>query len=476
MEKDKIKEKYKEMNIKTKKNMLTKMLISSSLLLSTTVGLSLALTSCGKKNNLGTPDEVKKTNYLFDLNPKFVDDYGKDANKDNLVLESDVVNLDGGKGYNKDFFLQVDPTFKNSKFFNEKNEDVTKSFGNVFVYYLNFDKVKKEIAFDINEETLSKFSKIEDIKEHISFKLLEKNVVDVDGKPSSKLSLVDDPTNDVKLSFWTKENDNDKEIISDNDVTKIKKVKISLPSSCFPLANPKCMYGILVSFKSIGSDEIKTVVVKFVNDSEFKYFNDKKFYEEFEKDVNMLTNDSSFVEILKVGDKKFNDYMSNVLSESKKDATTSMDGEDDIRCDEIATKNGEKWEFKSEVFFGKDDASNKKDINKLAKYLEKHLSLTLDVEKSKNKDSLCFDPSSLLQKIGDDHCKYRLCVDNDGKYKNNIFLSIGNKSTIDQGEEKTLNLEFDATNIINEKNVAKLTIKQLNKDFFTKDIEVKFKK
>ena len=88
-------------------------------MLLSTVGLSLALTSCSKVD-LNGPDMPHGASYLFDLKPKFLSNDGKDANESNLKFESDVKKLlDASKGYNEKFFNELDLSFENHTF--EKN-------------------------------------------------------------------------------------------------------------------------------------------------------------------------------------------------------------------------------------------------------------------------------------------------------------------------------------------------------------------
>lgn len=85
-------------------------------MLLSTVGLSLALTSCSKVD-LNGPDMPHGASYLFDLKPKFLSNDGKDANESNLKFESDVKKLlDASKGYNEKFFNELDLSFENHTF------------------------------------------------------------------------------------------------------------------------------------------------------------------------------------------------------------------------------------------------------------------------------------------------------------------------------------------------------------------------
>ena len=82
------------MFVKTKKITLSKILISSSLLLST-IGLPLVLTCCSKKNDLVGPlDQPHHTGYLFKSQPKFFNDKGEEKNY-KLSQEKGILPVEG---------------------------------------------------------------------------------------------------------------------------------------------------------------------------------------------------------------------------------------------------------------------------------------------------------------------------------------------------------------------------------------------
>ena len=243
-----------------KKNALIKTLIGSGLLLST-VGLSFALTSCSKKSenpnkSSENPDKSSEnpnkssenpdkpngdTSYLFSFKPSFLGHDGKDASEGNLILESEVKKildekLDVEKGYNEDFFKELEPSFENNVFVDKndgKNGEVNYeelSFGDIDVYYLNIDNIEKAVNFDINDKMLDKCHKIDDVKKHISFNHFIKRNITRNNDKVTQLLIHDENNSDNRffLAFYGKDSDGrDIEITKDEDVSKIKKVKIN---------------------------------------------------------------------------------------------------------------------------------------------------------------------------------------------------------------------------------------------------------
>ena len=468
------------MSIKTKKIALAKILISSSLLLST-VGLSLALTSCSKNGSGGgEPGKPHGANYLFDLKPKFLNNKGKDANESNLKFESDVKKLlDASKGYNEKFFNELDLSFENHTFEKkidkgEKShyEDITPTLGDVDVYYLNLDNLTKAVNFDINDEMLSKCNKIEDVKKYISFAFFNKeNVAQESGEKVTKLVVqsLDEKKGDL-LTFHGKEDNGD--IKKDEDISKIKKATIDFSSSTFvsSLKN-EGLCGLLVTFKSIEGDEkTKSIAIKFVNNNdEFKYF-DSKLYEDFNKDIKDVADDY-FITITEIGEKKFDEFITNKLNISNESASSSKTT---FKIETIAKKVDDKWQFTTSDFFGK----NPLKLSALENYLKNTFSLNLDVKKSKKQETLCFSGSSLIEKIGDEKCKYLLCSgkDSGNKYNENMVVSYHDKDgkveIANKGDYNTYDIPFSYDK--SDEFVAKITIKQLDLDFVSIDIKAKF--
>lgn len=467
------------MSIKTKKIKLTKILIGSSLLLATT-GLPFALTSCGKKGTSDGDSDKHSTSYLFKLEPKVFDKDGKEVN-DNLVLENTTKELlDKTKGYNEKFLSQLDLSFENHKFEekdknNENNyNDITANLGDITVYYLNTNNLDSSIAFDINEQMLSKCSKIDEVKKYISFKSLSKQKVQNDEKPK----LVVESLDEKNLSFLGKDNDKDIEI--GEDVSKIKKAKITFPVDISASLKEDGLCGLLITFNPIDGDEkVKTIVVKFVqNDDEFKYLNPKS-YDDFNKDIEDIDEmvKDYYVVVDSIGSKKLDQYITDKMNEEKSDVDLSK----------IATKtsdqsNNEKWNFNSGDFFG---TNSKKLLSDLKNYLEKILFIVLDEEKSKDNATLCFDASSLLNNK-DYH--YVLCFkkkkNGDTNFKSfkseDISIHYGEKEAKD-GKFNTYDIHIEETekaDIKDGKFVVKYVVKQLNLDFISKkfDLLIAFKK
>lgn len=102
----------------------------------------------------------------------------------------------------------------------------------------------------------------------------------------------------------------------------------------------------------------------------------------------------------------------------------------------------------------------------------------MDVEKSKKQETLCFSSSSLIEKIGDEKCKYLLCFgkDSGNKYNENMVVSYHDKDdevkTATKGTYDTYDVPFSYDK--SDEFVAKITIKQLDLDFVSTDIKVKF--
>ena len=484
------------MNIKTKKIKLTKILIGSSLLLATT-GLPFALTSCGKKDTSDGDSNGDKhsTSYLFKLEPKVFDKDGKEVN-DNLVLENVSKELlDKTKGYNEKFLSQLDLSFENHKFEKvEKNtennkdtyKDITETLGELTVYYLNTNSLDDSIAFDINEQMLSKCSKIDEVKKYINFSFLKKQKGQDDDKPKLIVQSVDEKNND--LSFYGKDDkNNDIKIDNDAGVSNIKKAKITFPQAISTsLKDNNGLCGLLITFNSIDGDEnVKTVVVKFVKkNDEFKYFNPKS-YDDFSKDIDEMTNDY-FIMLEDIDGTPFDKYITEQLNKDKSTndkpkaptgSSSSNDEDVDSEIDfaKIATKKtDEKWEFNAKVFF--EEGDNKKSLDVLKKYLKENLSLVLDEEKSKEKKSLCFDTSSLLDKK---EYHYFLCIkkSNNDKYSSkDISVYYGENGIAKDGEYGTYDIKIEEKDIKEGKFVAKFVIKQLDLEFISKNIELTFKK
>lgn len=466
------------MFVKTKKITLSKILISSSLLLST-IGLPLALTCCSKKNDLVGPlDQPHHTSYLFKSQPKFFNDKGEDVSA-NLILEADVKKLlDIKKGYNEKFFEQLDSSFGNHTFeeesvVNEKTDykDITPSLGDVDVYYLNVDDVEKKINFDINDQMLDKCGSIADVKKYISFSFFnKKKVSDTSGNNTQVTKLLLQKPNEKKLlAFYGKESNDkkDEEITVDTDVAKIKKATIDFSSSEFTSLKDDGLCGLLVTLKSFDENSnSKTIVIKFVkNNEEFQYF-DLKSYENFDKEIEEVANDY-FINITTIDNKNFNDFISEKLNNDKKPI--------EIEKGEIAIKNEEdpdKWVFNVNSFF--EENSNLK-LSTLEKYLANKFSLTLDIDKTKKYKTLSF-VNSLPQKIDDKDYKCLLCIGKniDANKYNDIVVENNNKEVTKKSTAGTYDIEFSNSN--EEKNaMGKITIKKLDIDFISKDIEIEFK-
>ena len=467
------------MFVKTKKITLSKILISSSLLLST-IGLPLALTCCSKKNDLVRPlDQPHHTGYLFKSQPKFFNDKGEDVSA-NLILEADVKKLlDIKKGYNEKFFEQLDSSFGNHTFeeesvVNEKIDykDITPSLGDVDVYYLNVDDVEKKINFDINDQMLDKCDSIDDVKKYISFSFFKKKKVsDTSGNNTQVTKLLlQKPEPDEKLLAFYGKGSNDKKdekIIVDKDVAKIKKATIDFSSSEFTSLKDDGLCGLLVTLKSFDENSnSKTIVIKFVkNNEEFQYF-DLKSYENFDKEIKEVANDY-FINITTIDNKNFNDFISEKLNNDKKPI--------EIKKGEIAIKNEkdvDKWVFNVNSFF--EENGNLK-LSTLEKYLANEFSLTLDIDKTKKYKTLSF-VNSLPQKIDDKDYKCLVCIGKniDANKYNDIVVENNNKEVTKKSTTGTYDIEFSNSN--EEKNaVGKITIKKLDIDFISKDIEIEFK-
>lgn len=467
------------MFVKTKKITLSKILISSSLLLST-IGLPLALTCCSKKDNsVGPSGQPHHTGYLFKSQPKFFNDKGEDVSA-NLILEADVKKLlDIKKGYNEKFFEQLDSSFGNHTFekesvVNEKTdyEDITPSLGDVDVYYLNVDDVEKKINFDINDQMLDKCGSIADVKKYISFSFFnKKKVSDTSSSNTQVTKLLLQKPDEKLLAFYGKESNDkkDEEITVDTDVAKIKKATIDFSSSECTSLKDDGLCGLLVTLKSFDENSnSKTIVIKFVkNNEEFQYF-DLKSYENFDNEIKEVANDY-FINITTIDNKNFNDFISEKLNNDEKTI--------EIEKGEIAIKNkddADKWVFNVDSFF--EENSNLK-LSTLEKYLANKFSLTLDIDKTKKYKTLSF-VNSLPQKIDDKDYKCLLCIGKniDANKYNDIVVknNNNNKEVIEKSAAGTYDIEFSNSN--EEKNVVgKITIKKLDIDFISKDIEIEFK-
>ena len=461
------------MFVKTKKITLSKILISSSLLLST-IGLPLVLTCCSKKDDSNQPHH---TGYLFKSQPKFFNDKGEDVSA-NLILEVDVKKLlDIKKGYNEKFFEQLDSSFGNHTFEKESvvsektdYEDITPSLGDVDVYYLNVDDVEKKINFDINDQMLDKCDSIDDVKKYISFSFFnKKKVSDTSGSNTQVTKLLLQKPDEKLLAFYGKESNDkkDEEITENTDVAKIKKATIDFSSSEFTSLKDDGLCGLLVTLKSFDENSnSKTVVIKFVkNIEEFQYF-DLESYENFDNEIKEVANDY-FINITKIDNKNFDDFISEKLNNEEKTF--------EIEKKEIAIKNKEnadKWVFNVDSFFKEN--SNLK-LSTLEKYLADKFSLTLDIDKTKKYKTLSF-VNSLPQKIDDKDYKCLLCIGKniDANKYNDIVVENNNKEVIKKSTAGTYDIEFSNSN--EEKNaVGKITIKKLDIDFISKDIEIEFK-
>ena len=383
------------MSTKIKKITLTKILTGSSLLLST-LGLPLVLTSCSKKSDTPGHDGPDKPDphgakYLFKVQPKFFNDKKNDVTEASLVTESKAKGfLDESKGYNKEFFKKLDATFENKEFFkenkeatneNEKYENITSSFGEFVTYYLNIDNIDKKINFEINDEMLSKCSSIKDVKKYIEFDFVDKQKLkkggNADGGEEETRLVVqnDEKGKENLLTFYGKELKDGKDVdvkIDKNDKVKdIKKATIDFSNKTFvdSLKN-NGLCGLIIKLNPIeGDDEkkAKTIVVKFVKNDEFKFFN-QEIYNSCENDMNTIVNDYYFV-IKQVGDKEFNDFVSEDLIAGNR--LDILPNKEDI-CDILK--------------------QDEKKIDEFAKYLEEKFSLKMDVKKSLLKHAICLVP------------------------------------------------------------------------------------
>ena len=479
-----------------KKNALIKTLIGSGLLLST-VGLSFALTSCSKKSenpnkSSENPDKSSEnpnkssenpdkpngdTSYLFSFKPSFLGHDGKDASEGNLILESEVKKildekLDVEKGYNEDFFKELEPSFENNVFVDKndgKNGEVNYeelSFGDIDVYYLNIDNIEKAVNFDINDKMLDKCHKIDDVKKHISFNHFIKRNITRNNDKVTQLLIHDENNSDNRffLAFYGKDSDGrDIEITKDEDVSKIKKVKINF-SWINSLAFFDYPYGLLVKFKPFVSNEkaTKSIVIKFISDDEYKFF-DPKLYENFDKDISDMKNDYFFT-LGKIGEKNAIEYFTTLN-------TMYMlgGGIDSSSSDEITYLHMINKIFKDKTVFASDE------LFRLKKYLKQSFNLTLDVEKSIIYKTLCLIPS-FSQIIDNKQCTYLLCFGKHSREKYKDEINVLYRENDEYKQAKINNGTYNIPIEIKEgKIVVKILISQLGINFMNKDIEIDLK-
>lgn len=187
--------------------------------------------SCSKKTKNDVNNDKKskkKINYLCDITPKLINDDGtKDEN--NIISSTHAKNLLNKSYLNNNFLNEFDQTLKNPTFVkyenngdhNSKIKDITPSFGEIKVYYLN-EKVmttKKEIIFMINKNMLKEIN-IKDLNKMIKIQSFDKKLVTNDDKPNLKLFVNNE--NNCKFSY---ENENNAEMKLENneDIKKLKK-------------------------------------------------------------------------------------------------------------------------------------------------------------------------------------------------------------------------------------------------------------
>ena len=259
---------------------LVRTLIEGSLLISN-FAFTFALTSCSKKNN---DNENNTSRYLCNLTPKLIND-------DCTENESDIISstfaknlLNEGYGFNHNFLDQIDPTFDDPLFLKRENKndsnskitDITTSLGKIKVYYLNAEvgRSKKEIVFTINSDVLYKINTLNDLNKIIKFQSFTKWLVNDGDKSSLKLLVSEE--NDQNF-FWEIENNVETAVINNEDVKKIKKIKLHFPNNIPTDLNSSGFGGFLLTFKTLEGKKPITIVIKFVNGKEYKFFNAKDF-------------------------------------------------------------------------------------------------------------------------------------------------------------------------------------------------------
>ena len=240
--------------------------------------LIFALTSCSK--------EIKKDNYLFNYIPKLINDDCTE-NEIDIISSTFAKNLlNENQCFNHNFLNQLDWTFGNLSFMKKKNKndsnseitDITASLGEMKVYYLNAEVgiSKKEIVFTVNDSVLNEINTMNDLNKIVRFYFFTKELINNDGDKSS-LKLIVNEENDQNF-FWKLENNVETKIRKNEDIKKIKKIKIDFSNKIPTDLNSSGFGGFLVTFNTLSGKKPITIVIKFVNGKEYKFFGDKNFY------------------------------------------------------------------------------------------------------------------------------------------------------------------------------------------------------
>ncbi len=472
------------MNIKTKKIKLTKILIGSSLLLST-VSLPLALTSCSKNKNTPSEDNEQQkilTSYLFNLdNPQLLDDKDEPIdNKDTLFLKDNVKNLVNDlktkDGYKDDFLTKLDSPIEKiyKKGENDQYFEVN-DLGEIVVHYLNSSLAAgKCLSFAVNEEVFSGFDKFEDIKNNISCSKIKLNDhLTIDSKEVKGFEIVD--KQDVKFcTGFDKASNKDQfydEKKDDAKISDIKKIKIDL--------NDTSSNGFLITFKPAKGEGNKTIIFKYVDDKEVELYKEE-FYKNFEEKKVEEIVDDFFITCDADWGKYLESQFDSASADIKKkfgDKKLTQDATNAKLLSDITSNNFANLEEKL-----LDDFLGLLHETKLVDFV-------FDVKKSKEHKTLCLDQNSLKSKvqINGKNVKYSLCINDslkteiESKMKINIAITNNDKDVEHDNNNHTLNVVLNSDDFKDNDGLVnfKLTCKYGDNIFWSKEvkkIEIKFDK
>lgn len=414
---------------------LAKVLIRNFLCFSSLI-LPFTLANCSNKIKFHDGDEeIQEINnhmYVFNIKPKLVDINGKEQeNSDDIVSCSSSNNwLTLNPHFNENFLNELDSTREKPIFVNDNGASITSSLGTLHVYYLNAQSknIGDEIIFYINEEIFNKNTEVDDFNDLIRLRGFERKVKNNNGgKNLNQLIVKDAKHYGVKLSFEDKEDDgklspeniealqiikefkkmdegNNNKLPTEN-IKKIKKVKFRFKKEKIKSLCENGFGGWLLTFRPIPNQKATTVVIKFVNNEEYKFFADENFYKQ---DIFKNYKKNYFITLNKIGEESVKSFL-----------------EQQIKNDKSIDPDMKKWLTDGKIDENKFNQSKEKNIKKLNKYLKQYA-----CEWNENFDSWKVkDPTSfLLKKINNKECSYNLYMKCDEIDKMGLNLALGASS------------------------------------------------
>ena len=406
---------------------VSKFLIIGSLF-SFSFALTFTSTSCSKKNGVSNNrNDNNILHYLCNFTPKLISNDGTE-NKDNIISSTFAKNLiNKYKCFNNNFLNELDQTFEkqsfikkeNTNYFNSEEKDITPSLGEIRIYYLNAKSrnIKKEIVFTINDNVLNKINTIENLNKMVKFRSFDKKVVTNTDKLQTKLFVNEE--NDQPL-FCKVENNIESEIKNNEDIKKIKKIKINFSNKIPTNLNSNGFGGFLLTFNSLEGNKPITIAIKLLTEEEYKFFGDEDLYD---KKLKNIFDNTIFFD--KIGDKSLCEYV-NINWLANENEQNCLNEKNFFNHFALRTNEQNiKWQLKHEpldIFFLKKKRYYHH-LNRYCRWKEKYrYKYYLNNDKQRNQlcckyntiNVLCENNSTndclkLPQKYEGDECSYRLC-------------------------------------------------------------------